>query len=141
MKRVALAVLIIAVLVGGYVFLGPSGSAEASLDKNAPIQLKLNRESYSPTDTMTLTVVNNGNETVTVGYPFELYREENGKWVKVKLDIMFIQSAVQLEPGKSWSQKIDLTKLRLSPGHYKIVKSISTRDRTLSVSVEFYIKE
>ncbi len=141
MKRVALAVLIIAVLVGGYVFLGPSGSAGASPDKNAPIQLKLDRESYSPTDTMTLTVVNNGNETVTVGYPFELYREENGEWVKVKLDLMFIQSAVQLGPGKSWSQKIDLAKLGLSPGHYKIVKRVSTRDRTLSVSVEFYIRE
>ncbi len=140
MKRAVLAVLIIAGLVAGYFLVGSSGSAEASQGKKAPINLSLEGERYSPTDTMVLTVTNNGNETVTVGYPFELYREENGKWVKVNVDLMFIQSVVQLEPGKSWTQKVSLSQLKLSSGHYKIVKKVSTQQMTLTVSAEFYIE-
>ncbi|AHL22231.1 immunoglobulin-like domain-containing protein [Thermococcus nautili] len=140
MKRAVLAVLIIAGLVAGYFLIGSNGSAEASQGKKAPINLSLDRERYSPTDTMVLTVTNNGNETVTVGYPFELYREENGEWVKVNVDLMFIQSVVQLEPGKSWTQKVSLSQLKLSSGHYKIVKKVSTQQMTLTVSAEFYVE-
>ncbi|NJE48552.1 hypothetical protein E3E30_03030 [Thermococcus sp. 9N3] len=139
-KRAVLAVLIIVGLVAGYFLIGSNSSAEASQGKKAPINLSLDRERYSPTDTMVLTVTNNGNETVTVGYPFELYREENGKWVKVNVDLMFIQSVVQLEPGKSWTQKVSLSQLKLSSGHYKIVKKVSTQQMTLTVSAEFYIE-
>ncbi|CAI1493718.1 conserved exported protein of unknown function [Thermococcus nautili] len=140
MKRAVLAVLIIVGLVAGYFLIGSNSSAEASQGKKAPINLSLDRERYSPTDTMVLTVANNGNETITVGYPFELYREENGKWVKVNVDLMFIQSVVQLEPGKSWTQKVSLSQLKLSSGHYKIVKKVSTQQMTLTVSAEFYIE-
>ncbi|WP_285518862.1 immunoglobulin-like domain-containing protein [Thermococcus nautili] len=139
-KRAVLAVLIIVGLVAGYFLIGSNSSAEASQGKKAPINLSLDRERYSPTDTMVLTVANNGNETITVGYPFELYREENGKWVKVNVDLMFIQSVVQLEPGKSWTQKVSLSQLKLSSGHYKIVKKVSTQQMTLTVSAEFYIE-
>ncbi|WP_297549193.1 immunoglobulin-like domain-containing protein [Thermococcus sp.] len=140
MKRIIFVVLIIAGLIAGYLMFF-NGPAKASPPEEIPIKLSLDKEQYSPTDTMILTITNNGNETVTLGYSFELYREDNGQWTKVKVDLMFIQSVVQLEPGKSWSQKIDLAKLRLSPGHYKIVKKISTKDKTFSVSAEFYIKE
>ncbi|MEO2151192.1 MAG: immunoglobulin-like domain-containing protein [Thermococcus sp.] len=139
-KRAVLAVLIIAGLVAGYFLVGSSGSAKASPDKKAPVTLSLDRERYSPTDTMVMTITNNGNETVTVGYPFELYREENGEWVNVNVDLMFIQSVVQLEPGKSWTQKVSLSQLKLSSGHYKIVKKVSTQQMTLTVSAEFYIE-
>ncbi|WP_297513389.1 immunoglobulin-like domain-containing protein [Thermococcus sp.] len=139
-KRAVLAVLIIVGLVAGYLILGHNGSAEASHDNNTPVTLSLDRERYSTTDTMLMTITNNGNETVTVGYPFELYREENGEWVKVNVDLMFIQSVVQLEPGKSWTQKVSLSQLKLSSGHYKIVKKVSTHQMTLTVSAEFYIE-
>ena len=140
MKRAVLVVLIIVGLVAGYFLIGSNSSAKASPDEKAPVTISLDRERYSPTDTMVITVTNNGNETVTVGYPFELYREENGKWVKVNVDLMFIQSVVQLEPGKSWTQKVSLSQLKLSQGHYKIEKKISTPTRTFSVSAEFYVE-
>ncbi|WP_167914928.1 immunoglobulin-like domain-containing protein [Thermococcus sp. 21S9] len=139
-KRAVFVVLIIVGLVAGYFLIGSNGSAKASPDEKAPVTISLDRERYSPTDTMVITVTNNGNETVTVGYPFELYREENGEWVKVNVDLMFIQSVVQLEPGKSWTQKVSLSQLKLSPGHYKIEKKVSTPTRTFSVSAEFYIE-
>ncbi len=139
MKKVILSVLIVVGLVAIYAFI-PQGSAEASQGKETPVKISLDRTCYSPTDTLVLTITNNGNETITVGYPFELYREENGKWVEVKVDLMFIQSVVQLEPGKSWTQKVSLSKLNLSPGHYKIVKRASTQDRTFTLSAEFCVE-
>lgn len=137
-RKIVTAVLVLLGLVVLYAFV--HGPAEASQDKIAPVKLSLDKERYSPTDTMILTVTNDGNETVTVGYPFELYREENGKWAEVRVDLMFIQSVVQLEPGKSWSQRINLARLKLSPGHYKIVKKVSTPEKTLSLSAEFYVE-
>lgn len=138
MKRVILSVLIVVGLVAIYAFI-PQSSAEASHGKETPVKLSLDRTCYSPTDTLVLTITNNGNETITVGYPFELYREENGKWVEVKVDLMFIQSVVQLEPGKSWTQKVNLSKLKLSPGHYRIAKRASTQDGTFTLSAEFCV--
>lgn len=140
MRKAVLAVLIIVGLVAGYFLIGSNGPAKASPNEKAPVTLSLDRERYSPTDTMVLTITNNGNETVTVGYPFELYREENGKWVRVNVELMFIQSVVQLEPGESWTQKVSLSQLKLSPGHYRIEKKVSTPEGTLSVSAEFYIE-
>jgi len=61
--------------------------------KSYGVALKLNRTVYSPTDEMTITVVNNGNLNVTTGYNFRLYKLRDGQWVEVPANLMFIQVA------------------------------------------------
>ncbi|ANF23501.1 immunoglobulin-like domain-containing protein [Thermococcus piezophilus] len=104
------------------------------------VVLKLDKTSYAPDETMVLTVVNNADSEATTGYEFQLYRLENGNWKEVNLDMAFIEIAIIIEPGKSWEQIIDLSKLNIDPGHYKIVKSIFVGNVTVKPETEFDIK-
>jgi hypothetical protein len=90
--------------------------------------IKLDKEVYSPRDTMTITVTNNGNANITTSYHFKLYRLENGEWKEVPVNLMVIEVAVIIEPGKSWEQRINLADLNLEPGHYAIVKTLVFTD-------------
>ncbi|ASJ09366.1 hypothetical protein A3L11_09040 [Thermococcus siculi] len=90
--------------------------------------LKLDKTTYSPTDTMTITVTNNGNLNATTSYHFKLYRLEGGEWKEVPVNLVVIEIAVIIEPGKSWQQRVNLAQLNLEPGHYAIVKTLVFTD-------------
>ena len=47
---------------------------------------------------------------------------------EVPVNLVFIEVTVVVEPGKSWEQRIDLSKLNLEPGHYAIVKTLVFTD-------------
>ncbi|WP_457751638.1 immunoglobulin-like domain-containing protein [Thermococcus sp.] len=110
--------------------LGPIVPAE-----NASPLITLNKRVYSPNDTMELTIVNSGKTNLTTGYAFKLYRLENGTWKEVPLNLMFIEIAVIIEPGKSWEQRINLKDLNLEPGHYRIEKTVVVTDPANEVSM------
>ena len=135
MKRVAAVIaLVVALLVGYYVAIpgnqGDSKTGDFSTvkQKSYGVALKLDREVYSPTDEMTITIVNNGNLNITTCYNFRLYKLNDGQWVEVPVNLMFIQVAVTIEPGKSWAQRVKLSSLNLEPGHYKIEKTVVATD-------------
>nr|WP_240910788.1 immunoglobulin-like domain-containing protein [Thermococcus sp. MAR1] len=86
--------------------------------------MKLDKTVYSPNDTMVMTITNNGNANFTTGYAFKLYKLENGTWKEVPVNLMFIEIAIIIEPGKSWEQRVKLSSLNLKPGHYKIEKTV-----------------
>ncbi|WP_297474834.1 immunoglobulin-like domain-containing protein [Thermococcus sp.] len=86
--------------------------------------VQLDGQVYPMNGTLKLTITNDNNSTLTTGYGFRLYRRENGRWMKVKLDIAFPQVVVEVKPHSSWSQRIDLSRLNLKPGTYRIEKRV-----------------
>jgi len=120
-KRVLPVFLIILLIPVGY-YLTSSGE-----DENGPptgIALEIDKSIYSPKDTMILTIVNNAETNATTSYHFKLFRLNNGEWEEVPVNLMFIEVAVIIEPGKSWEQRIKLEDLDLEPGRYRIVKKV-----------------
>ncbi|WP_054841178.1 immunoglobulin-like domain-containing protein [Thermococcus peptonophilus] len=126
-KALVIGIAIVVLVVAGYGALSWTGK-EASgspQDNHAKfVKMELDKSVYSPSDTMTIRITNEGKVNVTTSYHFRLYREENGEWKEVPVNLMFIAVAVSIEPGKSWEQKVNLADLKLSPGHYKITKKV-----------------
>ena len=122
MRKVLPVLLIVLLVPLGYYIASSDGAR--NLPNGEGIVLKLDKSSYTPSDVMTLTVINNANTNATTSYPFSLYRLENGTWKEGPVDLMFIEVAVVVEPGKSWEQRVDLSKLNLEPGHYRITKKV-----------------
>ncbi|WP_209477637.1 immunoglobulin-like domain-containing protein [Thermococcus stetteri] len=148
-RTVVIGIVVVVLIVVGYGAFSWSGKeASGSPQGNHPnwIKMVLDKSVYDPSDTMIIRIVNNGNANVTTSYHFKLYREENGEWKEVPVNLMFMEVAVPIEPGKSWEQKVNLADLNLSPGHYKIVKKvILTSPETKNtlgyeVSAEFDVK-
>ena len=126
---------------------GHKGSSEISFRaENLSVVMNLDRSSYTANDTLRLTMINRGKLNATTGYGFRLYRLENGKWVEVPVRMMFIQTAVIIPPGKEWEQRVKLSDLELTPGHYKIVKSVILSDQkthnavSMDVGAEFDVR-
>ncbi|ASJ07252.1 immunoglobulin-like domain-containing protein [Thermococcus pacificus] len=141
MRKVIPVLLIILLVPVGYYFAsywgspadGSSGGKDlthTSPDSGLGTEtlLKLDKTVYSPNDTMLITITNKGDGNITTGYAFRLYRLENGTWNEVPVNLVFIEVAVVIEPGKSWEQKVNLADLKLDQGHYRIVKTVSVTD-------------
>ena len=105
--------------------------------KDKAVYLELDRSAYGPGDTMRLRVVNSGDENITTGYHFLLYRREGDTWREVKVPLVFIEIAVIVRPGESWEQEINLAELNLPPGHYKITKRVWGEKGYFDVEAEF----
>ncbi|WP_297506961.1 immunoglobulin-like domain-containing protein [Thermococcus sp.] len=145
MRRVLALLLILVVGISAYYLLSGKEGKASQGEQNRAVFLKLDKAVYTSEDTMTITIVNRGNVTITTSYNFRLYKLENGEWKEVPVKLMFIQVAVTIEPGKSWEQKVKLSDLGLSPGHYMIEKSVSFKDKTgspagLKLQAEFEVR-
>ncbi|ASI99023.1 immunoglobulin-like domain-containing protein [Thermococcus celer] len=128
MRRIIPVLLIVLLVPLGYYMASSGGNGSKgsqNLQDSEGIVLELGKSVYSTKDVMTLTVVNNAKTNVTTGYHFRLYKLENGEWKELKLDLMFVEIAVVIKPGGSWEQRIDLSRLNLEPGHYRITKRVS----------------
>jgi len=153
MKRVILVMLLIFGLVLAYQVLPiqsnhpeDGGQEKGSINLNetlgpiVPVEntsqiILLDKSVYSPTDTMVISITNNGNANFTTGYDFKLYRLENGTWKEVPVNLAFIEVAVVIEPGKSWEQRVNLAHLNLKPGHYRIEKTVVVTDPVNKMSM------
>jgi hypothetical protein len=156
MKRVILVLLLLSGVVFAYqVFLtqgNPQGGSQGKIPENAanlgpivPVEdtsivIHLNKCVYSPEDTLILTVANHQNSTLRTGYGFRLYRRENGGWVEVQLNLVFPAVVVEVGPGKSWEQKIDLSKLNLESGSYRIEKQVCSEGVCIYEHAEFEVR-
>jgi len=93
-------------------------------------EMVLDRSVYSVGDSLTLTIINDGNEPLLVGAFYRLYRFENGKWKSISTGITVTGIGYQIGPGQNWSQTIPLMVARngklepLPPGRYRIEKTV-----------------
>lgn len=153
MKRVLLVVLLLIGVVFAYQVLSTHGNASdgltvrenpsnlnESLGPIVPVEnasfMHPDKAFYSPNDTMVLTITNKGNDTVTTGYAFRLYRLEDWEWREVPVNMTFAQVLITIGPGESWEQKIELAKLNLGPGHYRIEKTVVITDLANKMSMK-----
>ena len=146
MRKIVPALLIVLLVPVGYFLASSNGSTAIDGDtgkvpQGQGIKVVLDRTVYSPDDTLTLKVTNGESVNATTGYAFTLYRLENGEWRELQLNLVFVEIAVIIKPGESWEQKVDLSRLNLEPGHYKIVKEVYIEGTKVKVGTEFDIKE
>lgn len=122
MKRrllIALAVLGVVVVVSTIVVTGaiPMGTVILSLDQ----------ESYLPDETVTLTIRSLRTGAVQFGARFEVQRFEDGDWVHVPLDRVWLLWLGVIGPGRSIQQSfvpVEDFFQTPEPGRYRVVKEV-----------------
>jgi len=95
------------------------------------VTLHLDRETYLPHQTATMTFRNLSTGVVVHGYFFEVQRFEDGDWVRVPFDQGLVPSiGLSLRPGQSFEQDISLRQGLVEtsePGRYRVVKEFRVR--------------
>ncbi len=122
MKRqllIALAVLGTLVVVATVVVTGviPVGS----------VILRLDQETYLPDETVTLTIRSLRTGAVQFGDRFEVQRYEDGDWVHVPLDRVWLLWLGVIGPGRAFRQSFVPTEHFFDepePGRYRVVKEV-----------------
>lgn len=160
MNRKLICVIGIILIVSAVVCLERSG--ESTSPENTGVSqtsalMVLDREVYHAGETATLTIINNGSETLLVGVAYRLYRLEGGKWREIPLGLTFTMIGYMIPPGGNWSQRIRLatkgestvgTLEPLPPGKYRIEKTVliyregfRTGNDEITLSAEFEVVE
>jgi hypothetical protein len=105
-------------------------------------KLSLDKEVYEANDTMSLKLENWGPTSLFFGRPFFIERFENGTWKKVDFDLFFTLEGLGLDEGRTFTQEINLDRMKLKPGKYRIVKEIEVTATNLKSELanEFQIK-
>ncbi len=95
------------------------------------VTLHLDRETYRPRQTATMTFRNLSTGVVVHGYFFEVQRFEDGDWVRVPFDQGPVPSiGLGLRPGQSFEQDLSLRQGFVEtpePGRYRVVKEFRVR--------------
>lgn len=95
------------------------------------VTLHLDRETYRPHQTATLTFRNLSTGVVMHGYRFEVQRLEDGDWVRVPFDQGPVKDiGLILRPGEAFKQSFSLRQgfvERPEPGRYRVVKEFRVR--------------
>ncbi|KUH34669.1 hypothetical protein APY94_00330 [Thermococcus celericrescens] len=121
------------------------------------VSMILDREVYHAGETVTLTIINKGNETLLVGSFYRLYRLEDDGWQEIELGLTFTMIGYMIPPGGNWTQRIPLaiivkgksafgTLEPLPPGRYRIEKTVTidsgqgwSRSDEIILSAEFEV--
>jgi len=110
----ALLIVVATVVVTGAV---PMGTVVLDLDK----------ETYYPNETVTITLRSLHTGSVQLGTLFGVQRFEDGNWVEVPLDRAWTLQIIGLRPGQSFRQSFvpaeDFFETP-EPGRYRVVKEI-----------------
>ncbi len=89
--------------------------------------LRLDQETYSPNETVTLTIRSLRTGSVCFGSPFRVQRFENGNWVDVPLDRFWTMELIGIGPGGACRQSFvpaqDFFETPI-PGRYRVVKEV-----------------
>ncbi|QDA31400.1 hypothetical protein FH039_07020 [Thermococcus indicus] len=156
MNRI-LVVFAVFVLLLGILYAGTRETAKNTLSDAGTAVMRLDKGTYRVDEDLTLTIINNGSETLLVGASYRLYRLENGRWEELNLGFSFTGIGYTIPPGGNWSQTVPLVthvsdgarKLEpLPPGRYRITKTV-TIDRGrcgsgsdgITLSAEFEVVE
>lgn len=131
-----------AVLTAGVVAMGLMTIAGKD-DVGRGVTLVLDKtELYKGDRTLTYTIVNNSPHTIAFGAPYDIQINKNGQWITPEWmkDLVWIMILYTLEPGKTFSQTIELPE-DIEPGHYRLVKEvmIESIDAKLTLTAEFEV--
>lgn len=105
------------------------------------VSLSLDNDHYKRSDqSATLIVQNAGPTYLSFGtyYTIEIRKEK--EWLRVPLDYAFNDIGLMLQPGKTYEQNVDISKLK--KGHYRIVKELWAEgtDLRAELAAEFRIE-
>jgi hypothetical protein len=91
------------------------------------VAFHLDKETYGPSETVTITLRSLRTGKVQFGTPFEVQRFEDGNWVEVPLDRLWTFDIIVLLAGKAVRQSFipaeDFFETP-KPGRYRVVKEI-----------------
>jgi len=110
------------------------------------VTLHLDRETYRPHHTATMTFRNLSTSVVFHGYRFEVQRFEDGDWVGVPFQGYWRSIALILRPGQSFEQDLSLRRGFVEPpepGRYRVVKEFrigAIHGAKHTVVAEFHIE-
>lgn len=105
-------------------------------------ELKLDQEHYHFGDTVTIIVINTGQTTVELGYPFEVKYYADGIWTDVALDLVWPDVLEMIEPGHDFQQDFvpeENFQEEPEPGRYRISKEVrcAASGQTMVLREEF----
>ena len=89
--------------------------------------LRLDQETYRPDETITLTIRSLRTGVVQFGDPFAVQRLEDGDWVDVPLDRVWLAWLAGRGPGQAFSQSFVPAEHFFEapePGRYRVVKEV-----------------
>jgi len=135
-RRLLVAILVTTVLILVVTGVVPMGTVVLSLDK----------DTYYPDDTVSITVRSLRIGTAEFGRGFGVQRFDDGDWIEVPLDRWWITDIIGLRPGEVFRQSLIPAKDFVEPpepGKYRVVKEIRAgliRLETRTLIAEFHIE-
>lgn len=104
-------------------------------------ELNLDKDKYRVSETLILTLDNQGPTNLSFGLSYEIEKYEQGKWERVPLNMAFEAIGLGQKPGQTFEQKIPLKQLKES-GLYRVLKDIDAEGTDLknTLTVEFEVK-
>jgi hypothetical protein len=94
-----------------------SGKAEQPVVEEQGMEMKLKENG----DKTQLVIKNNTKERMTTGMHYKLEKKSDSGWELVNSDMAFTEQAINIEPGKTFEQDIDLKK---DDGEHRISKQV-----------------
>ncbi|MGL5314282.1 MAG: immunoglobulin-like domain-containing protein [Peptostreptococcaceae bacterium] len=144
-KIAAILIVIVTVAIMG-IGCDDTVSKVPKVTKSEYENLDISNISYNKsTQIVSYKLVNEGNYNLTTGYPFiiEKYDDKNG-WSRTDLtdELAFIEIAIVLEGNNSYTESIDLSKIRrLKDGYYRIVKEYSSEKEKIVQYIQFEVSD
>ena len=120
-RRLLMAILVLALLVA------VATVVVTGVVPMGTVILRLDQETYSPNETVTLTIRSLRTGIVQFGTFFRVQRFENGNWVDVPLDRFWAMVLIGIGPGGAYRQSFvpaDDFFETPSPGRYRVVKEV-----------------
>ena len=120
-RRLLMAILVLALLVA------VATVVVTGVVPMGTVTLRLDQETYRPNETVTLTLRSLRTGSVFYGHPFRVERFEDGDWVEVPLDRLFILIGLTMHLGQSFQQSFVPAQDFFEtprPGRYRVVKEV-----------------
>ena len=104
------------------------------------VELKINKNAFTASETMNLTIDNNSDSLISFGRPYMFEQFKEGQWSEYPLELAFTLELIIIDPGKTFDQSVLIDKLE--PGKYRILKNIRIENKDISIKLvkEFEIK-
>ncbi|MFC7371593.1 immunoglobulin-like domain-containing protein [Fictibacillus iocasae] len=94
-----------------------SGGGSPAVVEEQGVEMKIAEDGGKPK----LVITNNTEKMVTAGMHYKLEKKKDGGWEHVNSDMMFMEKAFVIKPGKSFDQEIELKK---DEGEYQVSKEV-----------------
>jgi hypothetical protein len=100
-------------------------------------ELRLGLTSVAPGGTLPLEVVNTSKGCLTLGVGYAFERLQDGAWVRVPSNQVFITLAVILRPGERYAKQA-IVPADAAPGTYRVVDA-AYGSRTIDLAAQFEV--